>query len=497
MSEIQYAAIKAYLNGISTAGALLPSAILIYGDELLYKTALQMILNVILPPEKQTVSYESVDGAPENVYGAIEKLSTYSFFSERKVVGFLDTRIFHGKKNADDLFKKIKTAFDEKDVKSAARGFFSLLSVMNLTIEDIRDKNYTALKLDADVEQDTAWIDSLVDYCVENPASASSGEDSAKILQRAIEKGFIPDAHLILTTDMVDKRKGLYKIIAEKGLVIDCSAPATDSWADKKAKAAILEEQLKSVLTPLDKTMDKDAFQQLVEITGFDLRTFAGNLQKLAQYAGERKSITVRDVQAVIPRTRQDPIYEMTGAVLDRKPESALFYLRALLSRGFFPLQIVSAITKQIRKLLILKDIMETPAFRFWKAGCPYDQFNRQFNQTVLPALQAQDSALIERLDTWKHRDVPAGEASAPPEKQKKKSSQPSTELLVSKQSNAYAVYKLLQNADHFSRQELIQAVSHLYHANVSLVSSRTNPSLVLENMILAICGMPADTSKR
>ena len=487
MTEILYTDVASYLKRIASAvGASLPSTILLYGDELLYKTTLQSVLNTLLPPEKQAFNYETIDGVSENVYPAIEKLTTYSFFADPKVIGFVDTRIFHGKKNADEIFLKIKTAYEENDVKSASRNFFSLLSVMSLTIEDVRDKNYTALKLNPEMSQNTAWMDSLVECCIENPVSESSGNDSAQILQRAIEHGFVPEAHLILTTDMVDKRKGLYKTIAEKGLVIDCSTPTAESGANRKIQAAFLWEQVKLILTPLGKTLDKDVFQQLVDITGFDLRTFAGNLQKLAQYVGERKVITSGDVQSVISRTRRDPIYEMTTAVMERKPESALFYLRSLLSGGFFPLQIVAAITKQIRKLLILKDVLETPAFRFWKAGCHYDQFSRQFAQTILPALQSQDATLLERLDTWKYGDASTDTATSG--KQKKKSSSSATDLLISKQSNAYAVYKQMEHASRFSRQELVEAVGHLYRASVHLTSSRMNPSLILETMILNIC---------
>ena len=44
-------------------------------------------------------------------------------------------------------------------------------------------------------------------------------------------------------------------------------------------------------------------------MTGFDLRTFINNLEKLIAYTGERKNITKDDVKSVLERTRIDPIY--------------------------------------------------------------------------------------------------------------------------------------------------------------------------------------------
>ncbi len=383
MSEILHTEIKSYLSELNTASGSrpLPSVILIFGDELLYKSALQSLLDAIIRPEKQAFSYEPVDGIPENVCPVIEKINTYSFFSGPKVVGFLDTRIFYAKKNSADILEKARESLNGKDLKTAARHFLSLLSVMGLSLDDVLDKSYAGLNMDMDVLGDTAWLDTLVDYCAENPSMETAGEDPVKILQQAVEKGFPDGNHLILTTDMVDKRKGLYKTIVEKGLAIDCSVPKGENWADRQAQGAVLSEQMKTVLAPFGKTLDKAAFLKLVEMTGFDLRMFSGNLEKLVQYVGDRKTIAVEDVESVLPRTRQDPVFELTNAVTDRNYDSASFYLKSLLSRGFFPLQIIAAIINQMRKLLIVKDFLESPAGKFWQSGIYF----RSIQKTVFP----------------------------------------------------------------------------------------------------------------
>jgi DNA polymerase III subunit delta len=502
MPEILYSEIKSYLSELKTASGSrpLPPAILIFGDELLYKSALQTLLNAILPPEKQAFGYEPVDGIPENVYPVIEKINTYSFFSGQKVVGFLDTRIFYAKKNSADILEKAREAHNGKDLKTAARYFFSLLSVMGLSFDDVRDKTYAGLNMDMDAVGDTAWMDSLVDYCAENPSAEASGEDPVKTLQQAVEKGFPRGHHLILTSDMVDKRKGLYKAIVEKGLAVDCSVPKGETWADRQAQGAVLTEQMKTILAPFGKTLDKAAFQKLVEMTGFDLRTFAGNLEKLVQVVGDRKTIAVEDVESALPRTRQDPVFELTNAVTDRNYDSASFYLKSLLSRGFFPLQIIAAITNQMRKVLIIKDFLDSPAGKFWRSGFTFDQFKKQFAHTILPALQAHDAILITRLGEWETRLHTKSESDAPPPDKKKKKSapaekktaQPATDMLLVKQSaSPYPLYLSMQKSDRFSRTDLIQAIISLDQANLSLKSSSLNPELILERTMLKICGLP------
>jgi DNA polymerase-3 subunit delta len=501
MPEIPHSEIKSYLSTLKpdSAGRSLPPVLLIFGDELLYKSALQTLLDAIIPTEKQAFSYEPVDGIPENLYPVIEKVNTYSFFSGPKVVGFLNTRIFYAKKNAAEILEKAREAYNGKDFKTAARYFFSLLSVTGLSVEDVRDKTYAGLNMDMDAVGDTSWLDSLVEYCVENPAMEASGEDPAKTLQQAIEKGFPRGNHLILTSDMVDKRKGLYKTIVEKGLAVDCSVPKGENWADRQAQGAVLAEQMKTILAPFGKTLDKAAFQKLVEITGFDLRMFAGNLEKLVQVVGDRKTIVVEDVESALPRTRQDPIFELTNAVTDRNVDAALFYLKLLLVRGFFPLQIVAAIINQMRKALITKDFLESPAGKFWRSGFTFDQFKKQFSQTILPALQAHDAILIARLGEWETRLQSTSESDRPPEIKKKKSvpaekktAQPASDLLLAKPpASPYPLFLLMQKSDRFSRSELIQAIVSLDQANLNLKSSSLNPELILEKMILSICGLP------
>jgi DNA polymerase III delta subunit len=63
--------------------------------------------------------------------------------------------------------------------------------------------------------------------------------------------------------------------------------------------------------------------------------------------------------------------------------------------------------------------------------------------------------------------------------------------LLVKKPANPYPLYLLMQKSDRFSRLELIQAIISLDETNLSLKSSGLNPELILEKMILKICGLP------
>ena len=152
-----------------------------------------------------------------------------------------------------------------------------------------------------------------------------------------------------------------------------------------------MQERLQTKLASHKKKMDKIAREALFERVGFDLRTLSNSLDKLIHYVGERSAIQTTDVQAVLERTRQDPIYTLTNAVADRSVHDALFYLNSLLSEGLHPLQILAGIVNQTRKLLIAKDSLERlPANQFQPGNAL---------QPVLHDRLAPDSG--RRQDVW------------------------------------------------------------------------------------------------
>ena len=246
-------------------------------------------------------------------------------------------------------------------------------------------------------------------------------------------------------------------------------------------------ERMSEMLDPIGTTIDKDATQALYEMTGFDLRTFSNNLQKLISYIGDRKRITADDVESVLKRTKKDPLYELTNAVSDRNIERSLFYLNSLLSDNFHPLQILAAITNQIRKLLLVRGFLESSYGNFWQTGTPFGQFK---NRTI-PAIQDYDRELFNQIAAWD--SVLSKDAGMDHQKTKtkgsKKKSKPVTDLVISKNpKNPYPVYQTFLNAEKYTTGELVAAFEALSRTDLRLKSTGQNPKLVLEEAIFRIC---------
>jgi len=483
MPELDYKNLTQHLNALEKKE--LAPVYLFWGEEFLYKTALEEFLDMIFTSSEKRLNYDAMDDNNENIHDIIERINTYSLLSGPRVVALKDSKIFYSSLDMAAFFEKARAAYDINDIKKASTYILNLMGKLKLTYEDLADKadRNLRLKYDAGVFGDDAWLEKIIDYCMDNRLTIPPALDNADLLQRALEKGFPQGNHLVVTTDMVDKRRTLYKSILKVGTVVNCSVPKGDRRADKTAQRAVLNDQLRGFLSRSGKTIQKEASDCLVEMTGFDLRTFTSNLEKLISFVGDRTEIRSDDVEKVLNRTKKDPLYELTNSVAERNILDAIFFLDSLLSDNFHPLQILAAITNQIRKLLVIRDFIESPHGKSWQG----QQTNYQrFRDAVMPAMQLYDTDILNRLDDWDSMTAAVPDDAAKPSKKKEKTK---TDLgIVKNPQNPYPVFQMAQRAQGFSLRELQTAMETLSDADVQMKSTPKNPRLILEKVIFSIC---------
>jgi DNA polymerase III subunit delta len=487
MPEIHYKELDRYLKkikGSQKAKGFAP-VYLIYGEALLYKSTFEILLDALIPPNLRSFNYHAIDGANGHIEEVVERINTYSLLSGPRVVALYDARIFYSKQNEGQLLEKAHNAYKDQNMNQAATSLLTLLSLLNLSLDDIDEINKKSIfKTKGDAPEEAQWLEQIINFCKENRLSVPSGEYNADLLQRAIEKGFPEKNHLVITADLVDKRRKLFKIIKEHGVIIDCSVPKGDRRADKIAQEAVLAERMETLLRRYDKVMTKKAYQDLYALTGFDIDTFSDNLEKLIDFVGDEKEITVQDVAFLLKRTRKDPIYELTNALADRNVERCLFFLNSLLLENFHPLQILASITNQIRKLVVLKDCAESSHGSAWYPGMPY----AQFADRMMSAIQSYNKEFMDRIA--KSNEILSGEINSNTKKTKKgreaKKRLPVTDLEIA--GNPYPVYKLMLNTEKYNKKDLVEAFENLSQADIRLKYTKQKPKTVLEEVIFRIC---------
>jgi len=80
--------------------------------------------------------------------------------------------------------------------------------------------------------------------------------------------------------------------------------------------------------------IETDAARELVDSLGADLLLVANELEKLVLFVGEKKRITLADVETMVLAAKQRSLYELTDAISAKDRPRALATLDAILSSG-------------------------------------------------------------------------------------------------------------------------------------------------------------------
>ena len=80
--------------------------------------------------------------------------------------------------------------------------------------------------------------------------------------------------------------------------------------------------------------IDTDAARELVDALGGDMMMVSNELEKLILYVGEKKRITLGDVETMVLAAKQRSLYELTDAISAKNRVRALEILNAILSAG-------------------------------------------------------------------------------------------------------------------------------------------------------------------
>jgi DNA polymerase-3 subunit delta len=80
--------------------------------------------------------------------------------------------------------------------------------------------------------------------------------------------------------------------------------------------------------------IEPDAARELVDSLGGDMMMVSNELEKLILYVGEKKRVTLGDVETMVLAAKQRSLYELTDAISARDRTRALEMLDAILSGG-------------------------------------------------------------------------------------------------------------------------------------------------------------------
>ncbi|MFB3818110.1 MAG: DNA polymerase III subunit delta [Candidatus Methylomirabilales bacterium] len=431
---------------------------LLHGDEYLAREGARALVEALVPAADRAMNVEVLSEEAAQA-GLAAQLRTVPLFGGTKAVVVHDIRAFVTRPARGNLAKKSYEEWqDGDDLAKAIRLFLQAVAALGEDAAFVEraargqlSEDERARLLPADEHPDAErW---LVEVAVRAAADgvrvpATAG---AKVYEDVLEAGIPPGACLVLTADVVDERRALFKKIREMGVVIDCGVRGKGTW-DTQMRPEAARARIAEVMKQAGKTVEEVAARRILEQTGFSVRALDSELEKLCLYAGARGTITPADVDAVLVNSREANTIGLANAVSDKDAARALRAFRSLLAQREPPPRILFALAAEVRSLILGRTVLEARLQGRLDPSLTYPVFQSR----ILPRLQEPGAA---------------GDGAA-----------------VLAQMHPFRAFNLLKAAARFSLPGLLRALDAVHEADLLLKGSGQPEELILEHLVLAIC---------
>ena len=430
-----------------------PSTVYLFvGDRFLCRQACARLEEVLLA-DGGTV--HALDGENEAPATTVSRLQSFSLLPGRQIYRISDTRLFHSKKVAKGLWTRVVSALGDNKPETAARHLRAMMTSCGLDPASF-DDDPAKLKAGEWKQRfdfphpggDLSWVTGLLkeETNKKTAAAGTADREPAALLRKALESGVAKNNILILLAEEVDKRIKFYKYLKKNQVIVDLSVDRGTGSKAQKVQRGVLVELITTTVREMGKTMAPQVMDQLLDRIGFYPVAVVMETEKLCLSLGERNRIELNDLNALIGRTRQEALFELTGAIGDRQPARALTIAGHLLNNQVHPLAIIATLRNYARKLLLFKVLQLQPQYGY-TPGMPANNFQRQ----CLPALKNQSR--------WKQ------ELSGHP----------------------YALYMQFATASGFSVTRLQDWLQLILRAEQRLKGSPLDPLTVLHHLLLSM----------
>lgn len=370
-------------------------AYLVVGERFLCQQAAEALCQALLAGGG---TVHPIDGEQEPFATTLHKLTSFSLFPGRQVYRVTDTRLLHSVKVAESLWKKVIRARQNNEPDKAGRWLQNMLESAGLKPDDPENDpgrfspaQWKKVFGFAQPQDDLGWTGGLLTASPTPPqeSAARTVDDPAALLEQKLAGGIPGQNILILTAEDVDRRKRLFKYLAENQVVIDLSVESGSSSRAQTAQKKVLLDLVQKTLAGFGKTMPPPVAEQLIERVGFHPVAVVMETEKLALYAGDQARITAEDLESLIGRTRQEALYELTDALGRRDLEKSLLVAARLGENGIHPLAMIATLKNHVRNLLLFRALQDHPE----------NGYNRSMPQ---PAFQQQVLPRLKENGEWK-----------------------------------------------------------------------------------------------
>lgn len=172
----------------------------------------------------------------------------------------------------------------------------------------------------------------------------SGGEQLAEYLSAQAEGAFF----LFVETE-VDKRSKLYKAVQSRGTAVEFGVQDENT----------LKRWILGMMKKEGKNISQSSLEYLLEKTGTDMENIRKETEKLFCYCLDKDAITVEDIEEICTKRISSHIFDMVGAIADKKQKKALELYYELLALKEPPMRILFLVARQFNMLMQVKALQK------------------------------------------------------------------------------------------------------------------------------------------
>jgi DNA polymerase-3 subunit delta len=155
---------------------------------------------------------------------------------------------------------------------------------------------------------------------------------------------------LVLVVDEWPSNTRLYKAVEQTGLAIDCRPPQKGGKSKSLDEGAVIKWIMQWGRSQHQVTLDREASQLLLDLSGASFGLLDQDLAKLALFVPQGQKATAELVQQVVGGWRTKTTWDLVDAAAAGDAGEALVQLDRLLQSGEHPLALVGSIGWSLRR---------------------------------------------------------------------------------------------------------------------------------------------------
>ncbi len=189
---------------------------------------------------------------------------------------------------------------------------------------------------------------------IDRVARSEDVKSGVATLTQQIKDGLPEGTTLVVSTVRVNRATAFYKACVAKGNVTD-TGTGLNARAKNEAAAMLINDMLPKLGLKMSSTLQRSFLSRV----GSESRRIASELEKLACYCGDKKTVTEDDINAITSSGAVSEIWDFTDAFANRDRTALMRQLKIQLTQGENAIRMTNSIITTIGDLLLLRDALD------------------------------------------------------------------------------------------------------------------------------------------